>query len=278
MTRTALVLGGGGITGIAWELGILQGLAEQGLKLTDADRVVGTSAGSVVGAQITSGLAARRPVRPPARAPGPRDRLHDGPHRPGPAAASAAGARRADPQAPTDRPPVHQGAHARGRGADRGDPVPDRGHRLARPGAAHHLGRHRLRRVRHLRQEQRRRPRRRRRGELRGPPGLARGDDPRSALHGRRHAVDGQRRRGPRRRRRRGAGAAAAGLQPGHLDRRAAAPHRPGPVGGGQARQAGGPRHRAQRAQPRRSAPTRPAPACASPATVAAQVRAVWPH
>jgi len=56
MTRTALVLGGGGITGIAWELGILQGLAEQGLKLTDADRVVGTSAGSVVGAQITSGL------------------------------------------------------------------------------------------------------------------------------------------------------------------------------------------------------------------------------
>ena len=57
MTRTALVLGGGGITGIAWELGILQGLAEQGLKLTDADRVVGTSAGSVVGAQITSGLS-----------------------------------------------------------------------------------------------------------------------------------------------------------------------------------------------------------------------------
>ena len=56
MTRTALVLGGGGITGIAWELGILAGLAEQGLKLTDADRVVGTSAGSVVGVQITSGL------------------------------------------------------------------------------------------------------------------------------------------------------------------------------------------------------------------------------
>ena len=46
------------------------------------------------------------------------------------------------------------------------------------------------------------------------PAGLARGDDPRSALHGRRHAVDGQRRRGPRRRRRRGAGAAAAGVQP----------------------------------------------------------------
>lgn len=52
---TALVLGGGGITGIAWELGILAGLAEAGIDLTDADRVIGTSAGSVVGVQITSG-------------------------------------------------------------------------------------------------------------------------------------------------------------------------------------------------------------------------------
>ena len=52
--RTALVLGGGGITGIAWELGILAGLAEAGIDLTDADRVIGTSAGSVVGVQITS--------------------------------------------------------------------------------------------------------------------------------------------------------------------------------------------------------------------------------
>ncbi len=55
--RTALVLGGGGITGIAWELGILAGLAEAGVDLTDADVVIGTSAGSVVGAQVTSGVA-----------------------------------------------------------------------------------------------------------------------------------------------------------------------------------------------------------------------------
>jgi NTE family protein len=55
MTRTALVLGGGGVTGIAWELGILKGLADAGLDLTTADLVVGTSAGSVVGAQITTG-------------------------------------------------------------------------------------------------------------------------------------------------------------------------------------------------------------------------------
>ena len=54
--RTALVLGGGGITGIAWMLGILKGLRDQGVDLTTADTVVGTSAGSVVGAQITSGL------------------------------------------------------------------------------------------------------------------------------------------------------------------------------------------------------------------------------
>ena len=54
MTRTALVLGGGGITGIAWELGILKGLADSGVDLSNADLVIGTSAGSVVGAQVTS--------------------------------------------------------------------------------------------------------------------------------------------------------------------------------------------------------------------------------
>ncbi len=53
---SALVLGGGGITGIAWELGILAGLAAAGVHLGDADTVVGTSAGSVVGAQVASGL------------------------------------------------------------------------------------------------------------------------------------------------------------------------------------------------------------------------------
>ena len=52
MMQRALVLGGGGVTGIAWELGLLAGLAEAGLDLSDADLVVGTSAGSVVGAQI----------------------------------------------------------------------------------------------------------------------------------------------------------------------------------------------------------------------------------
>lgn len=55
MTGRALVLGGGGITGVAWEIGLLAGLAERGVHLADADLVVGTSAGSVVGAQIATG-------------------------------------------------------------------------------------------------------------------------------------------------------------------------------------------------------------------------------
>ncbi len=53
------MLGGGGITGIAWEWGLLAGLVEAGVDLRDADLVVGTSAGSVVGAQVANGLDPR---------------------------------------------------------------------------------------------------------------------------------------------------------------------------------------------------------------------------
>ncbi|MFE6224191.1 MULTISPECIES: patatin-like phospholipase family protein [unclassified Streptomyces] len=53
--RTALVLGAGGLVGAAWEVGILHGLAEAGVDLTGADLVVGSSAGAVVGALLTSG-------------------------------------------------------------------------------------------------------------------------------------------------------------------------------------------------------------------------------
>ncbi|MEU3187709.1 patatin-like phospholipase family protein [Streptomyces sp. NPDC006923] len=55
MTRTALVLGGGGVTGVAWTIGVLHGLSAAGADLTGADLIVGTSAGSVVGAQIAAG-------------------------------------------------------------------------------------------------------------------------------------------------------------------------------------------------------------------------------
>jgi len=54
--KYALVLGGGGITGIAWETGLLKGLRDAGADLTGADLIVGTSAGSVVGAQIATGV------------------------------------------------------------------------------------------------------------------------------------------------------------------------------------------------------------------------------
>jgi NTE family protein len=53
----ALVLGGGGITTTAWELGLIVGLHDGGAEVTDADVVVGTSAGAIVGAQITSSLS-----------------------------------------------------------------------------------------------------------------------------------------------------------------------------------------------------------------------------
>lgn len=52
----ALVLGAGGITGLAWEIGMLLGLAEHGVHLKTPDLLVGTSAGSVVGAQLLGGV------------------------------------------------------------------------------------------------------------------------------------------------------------------------------------------------------------------------------
>lgn len=53
MTK-ALILGGGGVAGVAWEAGIVTGLAREGVDLRDADLIVGTSAGSVVGTLIAA--------------------------------------------------------------------------------------------------------------------------------------------------------------------------------------------------------------------------------
>lgn len=55
MTSQALVLGGGGSVGIAWECGVLNGLLDGGVALSNADLIVGTSAGSVVGTQLAFG-------------------------------------------------------------------------------------------------------------------------------------------------------------------------------------------------------------------------------
>jgi NTE family protein len=49
----ALVLGGGGSAGNAWLIGVIAGLADAGLDITDADLIVGTSAGSTAAAQVT---------------------------------------------------------------------------------------------------------------------------------------------------------------------------------------------------------------------------------
>jgi NTE family protein len=52
----ALVLAGGGVSGIAWMTGLLAGLADAGQDVTGVDVIVGTSAGSTVAAQLGSGL------------------------------------------------------------------------------------------------------------------------------------------------------------------------------------------------------------------------------
>lgn len=62
MTR-ALVLGGGGPVGVGWESGLAVGLAEAGVALGAADLVVGTSAGSIVGARLALGLDLAEMVR-----------------------------------------------------------------------------------------------------------------------------------------------------------------------------------------------------------------------
>jgi NTE family protein len=54
MTK-ALVLSGGGSVGIAWEIGVAAGLARGRVDVRDADFIVGTSAGSAVGAQLALG-------------------------------------------------------------------------------------------------------------------------------------------------------------------------------------------------------------------------------
>jgi NTE family protein len=77
MDKCALVLGGGGITGIAWETGLIAGLAGLGVDLAAANVIIGTSAGSVVGAGIASGqsLEALYQAELAPSAPGPAFRI-----------------------------------------------------------------------------------------------------------------------------------------------------------------------------------------------------------
>lgn len=53
----ALILGGGGATGFAWELGVLEGLRRAGVDVAaTSDVLVGTSAGAAAAARVTTGV------------------------------------------------------------------------------------------------------------------------------------------------------------------------------------------------------------------------------
>jgi NTE family protein len=55
--NVALVLGGGGSAGHAWTIGLIAGLDEAGIDMTEAaDLVIGTSSGATAAAQVRSGI------------------------------------------------------------------------------------------------------------------------------------------------------------------------------------------------------------------------------
>ena len=276
MTRTALVLGGGGVTGIAWELGLLHGLAEAGVDLTTADLVVGTSAGSVVGAQVTTQADERRTLadlyagqlRPAtgelAAALGLADAAADG--------AGDAAARQQPHQAAPGRPRWRSGAPAggpgeaeprveviRGRLRTAGGDLdwPDRD--LVVTAVAADTG-ELVRFTRGSGADLTRAvaascavPWSGRRSRSGAPPRRRRGP------------LDRQRR--PRRRRRpgRGAGPDPAGAEPGHVGRGAAGARRARAQRRGQPRRGGAWPTSAATCSTRPSAPTPPGPGCARP-------------
>jgi NTE family protein len=67
-----LVLGGGGSTGNAWLIGVIAGLFEGGVDVTEADLLIGTSAGATTAAQICGSNPAELLAATVASAPQPR--------------------------------------------------------------------------------------------------------------------------------------------------------------------------------------------------------------
>jgi NTE family protein len=57
MADTALVLGGGGLTAYAWQVGVLAGLAKGGVDLSGADLLAGTSGGALIAVELAAGAA-----------------------------------------------------------------------------------------------------------------------------------------------------------------------------------------------------------------------------
>lgn len=66
--KRALVLGGGGAVGVAWETAILAGMLDGGIDVRAADLIVGTSAGSIVGTRLAGGRDPREMLREDATA------------------------------------------------------------------------------------------------------------------------------------------------------------------------------------------------------------------
>ncbi len=58
MGERVLCLGSGAVTGAAWQLGVLAGLAEAGADVSSPDLLVGTSAGALLGAHLLLGRSA----------------------------------------------------------------------------------------------------------------------------------------------------------------------------------------------------------------------------
>ena len=73
----ALVLGGGGPVGRAWEIGLVDGFAGQGIDFWTADFIIGTSAGAVVGAQLALKQGSGAPPKIAAPPPVQSDLMAD---------------------------------------------------------------------------------------------------------------------------------------------------------------------------------------------------------
>ena len=214
MTKRGLVLAGGGLAGIAWETGILRGIADEapdGGARTARRRRPARHVGRVDGGRAARQRhRPRRAVRRQVAADVARDSTPGSTSTTSPSCSSTA----------MTTPDAHDGEKLQRIGAIAlatdtvAEPVRRAviAHRLpvarlARPGAAGHGHRHRDRRAGDLRPRLRHRPRRRRRRELRGARGVAAGDDRRPPLHGRRRRQHRQHGRGGGLRRGRRAGA-----------------------------------------------------------------------
>ncbi len=90
-----MVLGAGGVAGTAWMIGLAAGLRRSGVDLAEADLIVGTSAGAIVGALVATHQDLDR-LAFPAREGSSGERLDEGERLVVPAPEGAPGAGRLD--------------------------------------------------------------------------------------------------------------------------------------------------------------------------------------